>query len=85
MKNKLALQKSAQLEAMKLPKFNGAGDNRYLKFKQLDDDFQELVMKKEYSDNEKLRFLRQYCEGDALELIKITIRVINWIWHIKSS
>ena len=39
MKKKLALQKSAQLEAMILQKFNGAGDNRYLKFKQFDDDF----------------------------------------------
>ena len=49
MKKKLALQKSAQLEAMVLQKFNGAGDNRCLNFKQFDDDFQKLVMRKEYT------------------------------------
>ena len=69
-KKKLALAKSETLESMKLEKFSGQGDNKYLKYYIWYTEFSELVMKKEYSDNVKLKFLKQYTEKDAHDLVK---------------
>ena len=69
-KKKLALAKSETLESIKIEKFSGQGDNKYLKYYIWYTEFSELVMKKEYSDNVKLKFLKQYTEKDAHDLVK---------------
>ena len=69
-KKRLALVKSEQLEGVKLSKFSGQGDQRYLNYYGFYQEFQELVMQKAYSDSTKLRYLRQYLEGDALDIVK---------------
>ena len=55
---------------MKLEKFSGHGDNKYLMYYIWYTEFSELVLKKEYSDNVKLKFLKQYTEKDAHDLVK---------------
>ena len=62
--------KSEQLEGVKLSKFSGQGDQRYLNYYGFYQEFQELVMQKAYSDSTKLRYLKQYLEGDALDIVK---------------
>ena len=69
-KKKLALSKSEQLEGLKLIKFSGQGSSRYLDYYTWYSEFNELIMKKEYSDNIKLKFLKQYTEKDANDLVK---------------
>ena len=69
-KKKLALANSETSELMKLEKFSGQGDNKYLKYYIWYAEFSELVIKKEYSDNIKLKFLKQYTEKDAHDLVK---------------
>ena len=69
-KKQLALAKTESLEAVKIEKFSGQGDNKYLKYYVWYTEFSELVLKKEYSDNVKLKFLKQYTEKDAHELVK---------------
>ena len=69
-KKKIALAKSETLESVKLEKFSGQGDNRYLKYYIWYTEFSELVLKKEYSDSVKLKYLKQYTEKEALDLIK---------------
>jgi len=69
-KKRLALVKSEQLEGVKLSKFSGQGDQRYLNYYGFYREFQELVMQKAYSDSTKLRYLKQYLEGDALDIVK---------------
>ena len=69
-KKKLALAKSETLESVKLEKFSGQGENRYLKYYIWYTEFSELVMKKEYSDSVKLKFLKQYTEKEAHDLVK---------------
>ena len=61
-KKQLALAKTESLEAVKIEKFSGQGDNKYLKYYIWYTEFSELVLKKEYSDNIKLKFLKQYTE-----------------------
>ena len=82
-KKKLALAKSETLESMKLEKFSGQGDNKYLKYYIWYTEFFELVMKKEYSDNVKLKFLKHYTEKDAHDLVKTTITLKNLQQHLK--
>ena len=67
-KKKLALAKSETLESVKLEKFSGQGENRYLKYYIWYTEFSELVMKKEYSDSVKLKFLKQYTERKHMTL-----------------
>ena len=69
-KKKLALSKSEQLEGLKITKFNGTGDNKFLQYYSFYTEFTELVMDKAYSDSTKLRYLKQYLEGDAKEIVK---------------
>ena len=69
-KKKLALAKSETLESVKLEKFSGQGENRYLKYYIWYTEFSELVMKKEYSDSVKLKFLKQYTEKETHDLVK---------------
>ena len=69
LKKKIALQKSEQLEGLKIEKFSGLGETRFLKYFTFYTEFKELVLEKEYSDSTKLRFLKQYTEGDANRLI----------------
>ena len=69
-KKQLALAKTESLEAVKIEKFSGQGDNKYLKYYIWYTEFSELVLKKEYSDNIKLKFLKQYTEKDAHDLVK---------------
>ena len=69
-KKKLALAKSETLESVKLEKFSGQRENRYLKYYIWYTEFSELVMKKEYSDSVKLKFLKQYTEKEAYDLVK---------------
>jgi len=68
LKKKIALQKSEQLEGLKIEKFSGLGETRFLKYFTFYTEFKELVLEKEYSDSTKLRFLNQYTE-DANRLI----------------
>jgi hypothetical protein len=69
-KKKLALSKSEQIEGMKLQKFSGTGDKRYLNYYDFYQEFTELVLSKEYSDSTKLKYLKQYTMEDAHDLIK---------------
>ena len=69
-KKQLALIKTESLEAVKIEKFSGIGDNKYLKYYIWYTEFSELVLSKEYSDSVKLKFLKQYTERDAHELVK---------------
>ena len=57
-KKQLALEKTGSLEAVKIEKFSGEGDNKYLKYYIWYTEFSELVLKREYSDNIKLKFLK---------------------------
>ena len=69
-KKKLALAKTETLESVKLEKFSGQGDNKYLHYFIWYTEFSELVMKKEYSDSVKLKYLKQYTEKEAHDLVK---------------
>ena len=69
-KKKLALCKSEQLEGLKITKFNGSGDNKFLQYYSFYTEFTELVMDKQYSDSTKLRYLKQYLEGEAKDIVK---------------
>ena len=69
-KQKMALSKSEQLEGMKLTKFNGMGEQKFLNYYSFFQEFNELVMSKPYSDSTKLRYLKQYLEGDAVQIVK---------------
>ena len=70
MKKKLALSKSEQADRIKLNKFSGQGPSRYLEYYIWFNEFNELILKKEYSDSVKLKYLKQYTEKDAYELVK---------------
>lgn len=69
-KKKLALSKSEQLEGMKLSKFNGQGDQKFLNYYGFYQEFTELVLSKPYSDSTKLRYLKQYLEGEAKDIVR---------------
>ena len=69
-KKKMALSKSEQLEGLKITKFNGMGDSKFLNYYSFYTEFTELVMDKPYSDSTKLRYLKQYLEGEAKDIIK---------------
>ena len=69
-KKRLALTKSEALEGLKLQPFDGMGDKRYLDYYVFYNEFCELIMNREYSEVAKLRYLKQYLRGDALQLIK---------------
>ena len=69
-KRKLALSKSEQADRIKLNKFSGQGPSRYLEYYIWFNEFNELILKKEYSDSVKLKYLKQYTEKDAYELVK---------------
>ena len=70
MKQKMALAKSEQLEGMKLSKFSGTGEQKFLNYYSFYQELNELVLSKPYSDSTKLRYLKQYLESDAKEIIK---------------
>ena len=69
-KKRLALWKFEQLEGLKITKFNGSGDNRFLQNYSFYSQFTELFMDKLYLDSSKLRYLKQYLDGDAKEIVK---------------
>ena len=69
-KKKLALSKGEQLEGVKLSKFSGQGDQKFLSYYGFYQEFSELVLSKPYSDSTKLRYLKQYLEGDAKNIAK---------------
>ena len=69
-KKTIALAKSETLESVKLEKFSGQGDNTYLKYYVWFTGFFELVMKKEYSESLKLKYLKQNTKKDAHDLVK---------------
>ena len=64
-KKKLALSKTEALEGMKMQKFSGLGDSRYLNYYNFYQEFKELVLQKEYSESTKLKYLKLYTEKDA--------------------
>ena len=66
----MALAKSEQLEGMKLSKFSGTGEQKFLNYYSFYQELNELVLSKPYSDSTKLRYLKQYLESDAKEIIK---------------
>ena len=76
-KKNLALCKSEQLEGLKITKLNGIGENKFLQYYSFYTEFTELVMDKAYSDSTKLRYLKKYLEGDAKDIVKITIVELN--------
>ena len=69
-KKKLALQKGEQMEGIKITKFSGQGISRYLEYYVWYTEFNELILKKEYSDSIKLKYLKQLTEKDANELVR---------------
>ena len=70
MKQKIALAKSEQLEGMKLSKFSGTGEQKFLNYYFFYQELSELVLSKPYFDSTKLRYLKQYVESDAREIVK---------------
>ena len=66
----MALSKSEQLEGMKLSKFSGTGEQKFLNYYSFYQELNELVLSKPYSDSTKLRYLKQYTEADAKGIIK---------------
>ena len=66
----MALAKSEQLEGMKLSKFSGTGEQKFLNYYSFYQELSELVLSKPYSDSTKLRYLKQYVESDAREIVK---------------
>lgn len=50
-KKRLALCKSEPLDGLKITKFNGIGDNKFLQNYSIHTEFTELVMDKQYSDS----------------------------------
>ena len=69
-KKRLALSKTEQVEGVKLEKFSGTGESKYLNYYVWFQEFNELIMQKDYTDSIKLKFLKQYTEKDAHELVK---------------
>ena len=69
-KKQLALSKSEQAEKIKINKFTGQGVSRYLEYYVWYSEFTELILKREYSDCIKLKYLKQYTEKDAHNLVK---------------
>ena len=69
MKQKMALSKSEQLEGMKLSKFSGSGEQKFLNYYSFYQELSELVLSKPYSDSTKLRYLKQHTENDAKDII----------------
>ena len=69
-KKKLAYSKGEQVEGVKLTRFSGLGPSRYLDYYVWYNEFKEIIIKKEYSDSIKLKYLKQYTEKDALELVR---------------
>ena len=55
---------------MKLSKFTGSGEQKFLNYYSFYQELNELVLSKPYSDSTKLRYLKQYVEADAKEIIK---------------
>ena len=62
--------KSETLESVKLEKFFGQGDNKYSKYYVWFTEFSELLLEKEYSESVKLKYLKQYTEKEAHDLVK---------------
>ena len=66
----MALSKSEQLEGLKLSKFSGTGEQKFLNYYTFYQELNELVLSKPYSESTKLRYLKQYTDSDAKEIIK---------------
>ena len=69
-KKRIALRKGEQLEGLKMTKFNGTGEQRFLDYHSFSQEFAELVLSKAYSDSTKLRYLKQYVDGEAKDVIR---------------
>ena len=69
-KKRIALSKGEQLEGLKMTKFSGTGEQRFLDYHSFNQEFNELVLSKAYSDSTKLRYLKQYVEGEAKDIIR---------------
>ena len=69
-KKRLALSKTEQVDGVKLEKFSGTGESKYLNYYVWFQEFNELIMQKDYTDSIKLKFLKQYTDKDAHELVK---------------
>ena len=77
-KKKIALAKSETLESVKLEKFSGLGDKKYLQYYFWYTEFSLLVMKREYSESVKLKYLKQYTEKEAHDLVKNYHRPVTY-------
>ena len=66
----IALSKGKQLEGLKMSKFNSTGEQRLLDYHSFSQEFAELVLSKAYSDSTKLRYLKQYVDGEAKDIIR---------------
>ena len=62
--------KTEQIDSVKLEKFSGQGDSKFLNYYVWFNEFNELILQKEYTDSVKLKLLKQYTEKDANELVK---------------
>lgn len=69
-KKKIALIKIEQLEGIEFSKFNGQGDQKFLNYYGFYQEFTELVMEKPYTNTTKLRYLKQYVEGEAKDIVR---------------
>ena len=69
-KRRLALMKTEQIDSVKLEKFSGQGDSKFLNYYVWFNEFNELILQKEYADSVRLKLLKQYTEKDANELVK---------------
>ena len=64
------MSKTEQLDGMKLSKFNGQGDQKLFNYYGAYQEFTELVMNKPYTNSTKLRYLKQYLEGEAKDIVR---------------
>ena len=68
--DKKALQRSVKLEGIRLYKFNGNEIDCYVTFFRWHEVFTEMVIDKNYSNSEKLQFLKNYLANDAVKMVQ---------------
>ena len=57
-KKKSALSKTDKVDGVEIEKFSGTGESKYLNYYVWFQEFNELIMQKDYSDSIKLNFLK---------------------------
>ena len=69
-KETIGYNKIRIIRGSKIDQFSGIEDNKYLNYYIWQTEFSELGLNNEYLDSVKLKFLKQYTERDAHQLVK---------------